>query len=150
MTGAPTRQLPGAAAPAIQVRMHDVWTTSRQRVATMLRERTRGHVEASLGDLATQLATIRNEVVAVATSLDTLEDRLRAAADRLHPGPFRAEMTVHAAHARHPGVRPIFAARGLPHCPSCAVGADETLAEAASGEGLDLQELLAALAALES
>ncbi len=81
---------------------------------------------------------------------DQLDDRLLAARARLDPGPFRGEMTVHAAHARHPRVQAIFAARGLPHCPSCAVGADETITEAAMGEGLDLQELLATLRALES
>lgn len=64
---------------------------------------------------------------------------------RLDRTPFSASMTVHVAHARHPGVGAIFARHGLPRCPDCAVGADETLAEAALGEGLPLEVLLAEL-----
>jgi hypothetical protein len=67
---------------------------------------------------------------------------------RLDRSPFVPAMTVHAAHARHPGVQAIFAAHGLPRCPDCAVGADETLAEAAFGEDLPLGTLLAELNAL--
>ncbi len=93
---------------------------------------------------------LRDETAALVGAGDRLDDRLLAARARLDPGPFRGDMTVHAAHSRHPRVQSIFAARGLPHCPSCAVGADETIAEAALGEGLDLQELLATLRALES
>ena len=57
-------------------------------------------------------------------------------------------MTVHAAWARHPGTARIFRAHHLPACPDCPVGADETLAEAAFGYGLDLDDLLARLNAL--
>ncbi|MCB9795529.1 MAG: hypothetical protein H6741_22715 [Alphaproteobacteria bacterium] len=67
---------------------------------------------------------------------------------RWRTGPFAAEMTVHQAWARHPGVRAIFARRHLPDCPSCAVGADETLAEVAFGYDFDLDALLMELNAL--
>ncbi len=103
-----------------------------------------------LGALRDSSQELRSEVTALALAAEKLHDELASSAVRLNPGPFREDMTVHAAHARHPATRRVFAARGLPHCPSCAVGADETLAEAASAEGLDLQELLAALRALES
>lgn len=67
---------------------------------------------------------------------------------RLDRSPFTGAMTVHAAHARDPRVQAIFAAHGLPRCTDCAVGADETLAEAAFGEGMSLAGLLAELDAL--
>jgi hypothetical protein len=54
-------------------------------------------------------------------------------------------MTVHALLLAHPGAVAALAARGLPACGDCAVGADETLAEAARLEGFDLPALLAAL-----
>jgi hypothetical protein len=54
-------------------------------------------------------------------------------------------MTVHAAHDRDPRAAVLFGERGLPRCLDCAVGADETLAEAATGEGFDLEVLLGLL-----
>lgn len=90
----------------------------------------------------------RAEADALGASIARVE---RAAADlqaRLDRGPFHAAMTVHAAHARHPGVAAVFAKRGLPGCPDCAVGADESLTEAARGEGLPLDEILAELNSL--
>jgi len=110
------------------------WVASR--VVTLLMPRD----SRALGD----------ETARLRAAVDELDDRLVAARARLDPGPFRGEMTVHAAHARDARVQAIFTARGLPHCPSCAVGADETIAEAAMVEGLDLEELLATLRALES
>ena len=54
-------------------------------------------------------------------------------------------MTVDEAWQRHPGVREVFGARGLPGCDACAVRFDETLEEVCSAYGLDLDELLSAL-----
>jgi hypothetical protein len=73
---------------------------------------------------------------------ERLVDAARVAHDRT---PFHAAMTVHAAHLRHPAVAAAFARRGLPGCPACAVGADETLLEAAYAEGFDVTELVAEL-----
>lgn len=70
------------------------------------------------------------------------ETEARATLARLDRRPISGATTVHAAHARHPAVREVFASLGLPDCPSCAVGADETLAEAALGEGFALDALL--------
>lgn len=81
---------------------------------------------------------LQHAVLAAGVAADNLHARL----DR---SPFVAGLTVHAAHARHPGVGAIFARHGLPRCPDCAVGADETLAEAAFGEGLELTGLLTEL-----
>ncbi len=96
------------------------------------------------------LPPVREALDALVPPTDALDDALTAARSRLDPGPFRAEMSVHAAHARHPGVGMIFASRGLPGCPACAVGADETLAEAAEAEGFPLSELLADLRGLQT
>ncbi len=91
------------------------------------------------------------ETRAAADDLEARLERAEALAARLtedHAAarrPFTASMTVHAAWARHPGTARIFRAHHLPACPDCAVGADETLAEAAFGYGLDLDDLLARL-----
>ncbi len=60
-------------------------------------------------------------------------------------GPLTPDMTVHALLLAHPGAAEALAVRGLPACGDCAVGADETLAEAARLEGFDLPALLASL-----
>lgn len=90
----------------------------------------------------------RAEVRALHRALDAAEqtaDRLAAILDR---APITGATTIHAAHARHPGVQAVFAARGLPACPDCAVGVDESVAEAALSEGLDLSDLLLELNSL--
>lgn len=96
------------------------------------------------------VAEVRSALQAALPALDGLDDALLRAAARLDPGPFRADMTVHAAHARDPRAQAIFARRGLPGCPDCAVGTDETLAQAALAEGFSLSELLDELRRLES
>jgi len=116
------------------------------RFAAWVADRTRD----TLSPRATLLAPVRAELDAALPEVDALEDTLARARAHLDPGPFRADMSVHAAHARHPGATAIFAARGLPACTACAVGVDETLAEACEAEGLALPELLDALRALES
>jgi hybrid cluster-associated redox disulfide protein len=64
--------------------------------------------------------------------------------------PLTGSTTVHQAWRRHPGVQAVFARRHLPACDGCAVGIDETLAEAALGHGFDLDQLLAELRAVLS
>lgn len=117
-----------------------------------LRERVRRHAASVVRD---ELAPRREAVIAATAAHDEAHRRLpglaAGAQHALHiadTGPFRPTMTVHAAHARHPGVRAAFTARGLPACPDCAVGGDETLAEAAFGELFDVDVLLAELNAL--
>lgn len=120
------------------------------RVRARLRRLLEARVRAALADRAADHAAIAADLAAVRVALPALERRLADARARLDPTPLGPYTTVHAAHARHPGVRALFAARGLPACPDCAVGADETLAEAAFGEGFDLQGLLDAIAALDA
>jgi hypothetical protein len=117
----------------------------------ILFERLRRHIAQSFDPRALAWAELRASAATLERSLSTLSRSLdradqlvddigQANAARLQR--FTAEMTVHAAWARHPGVAAVFAARHLPACPDCAVGADETLAEAAFGYALDLQRLL--------
>ena len=107
-------------------------------------------VEADLAPRIGLLAPVRAELTAALPPIDQLDDALLRARSRLDPGPFRPEMTVHAAHARHSAVHALFRARGLPGCPDCPVGGDETLAEAAAAEGFELAELMAELRGLAS
>jgi hypothetical protein len=134
-------------------RLHDVLprlAAARPAEAAAFRTWLTSRVNAELAPRRGLVEPVRAEQHALLSPVDRLDDALAAARNRLDPGPFRAGMTVHAAHARHPGVRAAFAARGLPACPDCPVGADETLAEAAAAEGFPLPELLAELAGLEA
>lgn len=107
-------------------------------------------VGAELAPRLQLLEPLREELALALPPLDELDDALVRARSRLDPGPFRPEMTVHAAHARHPAVAAIFRARGLPGCPDCPVGADESLAEAAAAEGFALGELIHELEGLST
>lgn len=102
----------------------------------------------SLAERQVGQAAIDADLRACRALLPRLEQQLAAARLRLDRSPVTGTTTVHAAHARHPGVGALFAARGLPACPDCAVGADETLAEAAFGEGFDLAGLIKEIRAL--
>lgn len=88
------------------------------------------------------------EVEALRGRVRTLDRAVEAAAPRYDRTPIGPGLTVHAAHARDPRVQAVFARHGLPDCPSCAVGADETLAEAALAEGFSVDALLAELRTL--
>lgn len=90
----------------------------------------------------------REEVAALRHALEAADARAATIEARRDRRPFTAETTIHAAHARHPGVGALFARRGLPACPDCAVGKDETIAEAALGEGFAVDDLLSELNAL--
>jgi hypothetical protein len=116
------------------------------RVRAWLHDRVRAELAPRQG----LVSEVQGELAAALPAVDALEDALTHARARLDPGPFRPEMTVHAAHARHPGAQAVFARHGLPACPACAVGADETLAEAAHAEGFSLGELLRDLRGLEA
>lgn len=109
------------------------------RVRAWLGERVRDALtERRLPALGEELASTRARLAFVERSLEL-------ALARLDDSPLTGATTVHAAHARHPAVQAVFARHGLPRCPDCAVGADETLAEAAFGEGLQFDALLTEL-----
>jgi hypothetical protein len=112
---------------------------SRARVADLARAVLERR-EQAMGEMRGDLSALRACFPEARTRLDTAAALL---------APIDRHMTVHAAHARHPRAHELFAARGLPGCPDCAVGADETLGEAAFGEGFDLDELLEALSVLD-
>ena len=107
-----------------------------------------GRIRSALAGRANALRDIRQELAEGRSEALDLDRRVAAAAIRLDRTPITAETTVHAAHARHPDVQALFARRGLPACPHCAVGADESIAEAAFGEGFDLAALLEEMNAL--
>lgn len=145
------RALAARTAPALRplaaaVRPHLAPVAEPVRAA--LTEAMRARVASLLAPRRAALEAACTEADALATALRAAEPRVAAARARLDRSPFVATMTVHATHARHPGVQAIFARHGLPRCPDCAVGADETLAEAAWGESLPLDAILAELNAL--
>ncbi len=105
-------------------------------------------VRGALAERAATQAEVAAELDRVRERLRVLERGVADARARLDDGPVHRDTTVHAAHARHPGVAALFARRGLPRCTDCAVGADETLAEAALGEGLEIDALLEEINAL--
>lgn len=106
-------------------------------------------VRQVLAERSALLVEVGDALDRARADLAALERRVADARARHDPRPVDATTTVHAAHARHPGVAALFAARGLPRCTDCAVGADETLAEAALGEGFHLDTLLDEIRALE-
>ncbi len=135
-------------AAALRARLRPVETRAQARLGPPIRAEIRRQVAALLAPRAALLAEARVGADALQAALRTAEPRAAAAVARLDRAPLSAATTVHAAHARHPGVQAIFARHGLPRCTDCAVGADETLAEAAFGEDLPLGALLAELNAL--
>jgi hypothetical protein len=123
-----------------------------QRVA----QRVRPHLVAWATPLIRQaLSERRHAVEAVSADLEAARVRLRAVereaernGARFDRTPLGPSLTIHAAHARDPQVQQVFSTFGLPNCPACPVGADETIAEAAFAEGFDAAALIAALGAL--
>ncbi len=63
---------------------------------------------------------------------------------------FSPRMTIQDALKLHPGVKEVLAKMHIGGCSSCSVSATETLAEAAEGHGVDLEEMLSGLNSLMS
>jgi hybrid cluster-associated redox disulfide protein len=111
-------------------------------------------LQAKLADrVASRLASRRkagNDLRAAAASLRLRTRAAQRARAEAHARllPFTADTTVHQAWARHPGVAEIFGRYNLNDCPSCSVGADESLKEAAFGYEMDVVHLMAELNAL--
>ncbi len=116
---------------------------ARDRLRRLLSARIRTLLETRSEEITSMNADLR-DLRLRQQALQQALDRHLATLDRR---PIRPDSTVHAAW-RRPGAREIFTGYGLPACLECAVGADETLAEAAGLEGLPLQELLDRLNAL--
>ena len=112
--------------------------------------RARAAVRAALAASVRRELRPRREALAEAEAereglrgvLPRVEAAAAVAREQLDRGPVGPQTTVHAAHRRDPRVAALFARRGLPACLDCAVGADETLAEAAFGEGFAAHELV--------
>lgn len=120
-----------------------------QRLGPALREVADPLVRAELAERRQAVVLARAELEGLRAPLRALERGALAAAPWFDRAPLGPGLTVHAAHARDPRVRAVFARHGLPDCPSCPVGADETLAEAAFSEGFDVHALLDDLGAIE-
>ncbi len=120
------------------------WAGVRAEVAPRLRALLEGEVRRHLD--ARRMDAAETDLSATRATLDACEARVRTLRVRYDLAPVGPHTTVHAALARDPRVEAALAARGLPHCRDCAVGAEETLAEAAFGEGFDLDALMRALA----
>ncbi len=122
----------------------------RQRLRAVLGRALAAHPAHAAAALVPAAATATAASQALDARCTALDRRLDAAAAtlRLRSAPFSADMTIAQALARHPGTAGVLAAHHLPGCGGCAVRFDETLAEAAEAYGLDLEGLLAALAAL--
>lgn len=144
---------PRLAALLAHPRVHAARARVRVRAAPLadtLRDTLRARATAHLAARADLLAAAHAEADALAPAVRAAEARVAATLARLDRAPITGATTVHAAHARHPGVQALFARRGLPRCTDCAVGADETLAEAAFGEDFALDTLLSEIHALLS
>lgn len=114
-----------------------------ERVRTRLRAALTGAVRRALEARRADQAEALLEADRLRTALPRVEAAVAAVRDQLDRSPVDLNTTVHAAHRRDPRVSALFALRGLPACLDCAVGADETLAEAAFGEGFVAAELVA-------
>lgn len=127
----------------------DGWLTASD---ARLRAALSARVDDTLEPLRDAAAALRGE----RSSLELAQRGVRSKLQRLEAdlaartAPLTGATTVHQAWRRHPGVQAVFARRHLPACDGCAVGVDETLAEAALGHGFDLDELLAELRAVVS
>lgn len=120
-----------------------------QRLGPALREVADPVVRSELADRRQAVVLARAELDGLRAPLRAVERGALAALPRFDRRPLGPDLTVHAAHARDPRVQAVFARHGLPDCPSCPVGADETLAEAAFSEGFDVHALLEELRGIE-
>ena len=122
----------------------------RQHLQPWLRARIAEVAERALEPLKAQRQALWPRVGDQVQKLDQMESKLQALEGDFAAltAPFTPSMTVHQAWARHPGVAVIFGRHHLPDCPSCPVGADERLEEAAFGYGIPLEPWLAELNAL--
>ncbi len=134
-----------SAPPQCRIELDAVAARARGAAGRWLRPRLEARVRRDLGPRREAIAGARSDLEGAASRLPLLRSRLAELRARAHVGPLTPDMTVHALLLAHPGAVAALAARGLPACGDCAVGADETLAEAARLEGFDLPALLAAL-----
>ncbi|MFT5585397.1 MAG: hypothetical protein ACI9VR_002986, partial [Cognaticolwellia sp.] len=117
----------------------------RQHLQPWLRARIVEAADRALKPLKAERQALWPAVENQSRELDQLDSKLQATESDLaaFTAPFSPTMTVHQAWMRHPGVRAIFVRHHLPDCPSCPVGADERLEEAAFGYGIPLEPWLA-------
>lgn len=138
----------GKVAERLDARLRAVAGRARERGRAWLSGVVAAEARATLAPRREDLAEARAGLTDARAAAAVLATRIERDLARLDVAPLGPSTTVHAAHWRHPGVQAVFARHGLPRCPDCAVGRDETLAEAAWGEGFELAALLEELHAL--
>jgi hypothetical protein len=106
------------------------------------------HARSILSERQALWAPLPGEVEALQTQIKQAHIRISQDIERLDRQPFTLATPIHVAWRRHPGVGAVFRRYGLPRCLDCAVGADETVAEAALSEGFSASQLLEELNAL--
>lgn len=125
---------------------------SSSSIRTRLQDWLLGHVRASvhrsLAPRRAEQAQLQSELLLLRSQLSAQRKFIEKELQRLDRSPVDASTTVHAAHHRHPKVQEIFASYGLPACLDCAVGAEESLQEAAFGEDLPAGVLIGRINAL--
>ena len=122
------------------------WSDPLRSVPEGVLRALRARVEACLAPARPD--DVRAGADAVRAGVGGVRVRLDHLAARAHVGPPHAGMTLHAVLTTWPAARAVLARRGLPACDACAVGADETLAEAAALEGFDLEGVLSDIRSL--
>lgn len=121
-------------------------------IKTRLRLQGRAWIEAQVRGILVERqqlwSGVPGEVESLQAQIKQAHHRISHDIERLDRQPFSLSTPIHVAWRRHPGVAGVFHRYGLPRCLDCAVGADETLAEAALSEGFSADQLLAELNAL--
>lgn len=120
----------------------------RTRLQDWLLGQLRASVHRSLAPRRDDHRQLQAELQVLRTQLVSQRKFIEKELQRLDRSPVDASTTVHGAHRRHPKVQEIFASYGLPACMDCAVGAEESLQEAAFGEELPAALLIGRINAL--
>jgi len=98
---------------------------------------------APLDPIRNTLKGVNAQLKALKNQLEKLEENCKRLEEAIEEKkPFHAQMTVHEAWKKNPGVKGVFADYHLTDCPSCPVGSDERLEEAAFGYSISIEELL--------
>jgi hypothetical protein len=105
-------------------------------------------IRRALDERRHAIEAVNADLDAARARLSELERKVQRSGARFDRTPLGPSLTIHAAHARDARVQHVFSSFGLPNCPACPVGADETIAEAAFAEGFDAAALITALSGL--
>lgn len=131
--------------------MLSIPTRLQSRGRALLTRLVRAHARERLGpllELRGRERSLTGGLQRSTTRTDAVESHLRVLDAELPRPPFHADMTIDQAWSHHSGAPALFAQHHLPACDSCAVRFDETLEEAASAYGIELDRFLEELNSL--